>query len=87
MPNQSLSQKADEALNVIYKEYQFRKNSYYLKAFTISSLFPDKNNSDIMSALIELSKTKMIRLFSDKRIILNDEAIRYIESKLGNKIC
>lgn len=87
MPNQSLSQKADEALNVIYKEYQFRKNSYYLKVFTISSLFPDKNNSDIMSALIELSKTKMIRLFSDKRIILNDEAIRYIESKLGNKIC
>lgn len=85
LPNYSLSQKADEILYLIYQEYLSRQTSDYMKTFSIDSLFPYHQNSEILSALIELSKCQMIKFFSDRRITLNDEAISYIENKkIGN---
>lgn len=87
LPNTSLSQKADEILYLIYQEYQSRQTSQYMKTFSIDSLFPYDKNSEILSALIELSKNEMIKFFSDRRIVLNNQAISYIENKkIGNII-
>lgn len=85
LPNTSLSQKADEILYLIYQEYQSRKTSHYMKTFSIPEIFRYKKDSEIMFALIELSKCQMIKFFSDGTITLNDEAISYIENKkIGN---
>lgn len=92
MPNISLSQNADNALNVIYKRYQTRLASNcdnntcacHLRAFAINSLFPNEQDSEIMSVLLELNENKLIKLFSDRHIVINDEAITYLENQLQN---
>lgn len=79
----SLSQNADKVLNIIYKEYQNRNynNPFRYKAFFINSIFHNSDEPDLMPSLIELSKHRMIRLFSNNRIMLNDCAISYLEKK------
>lgn len=78
-----LSQNAKDALDIIYKTHLSNSSSPY-KIFHICSLFHDTDNPDIMLALIELSKNKFIRLFSDKRLILRSEAITYLENTSSN---
>lgn len=87
LPNNSLSQDEEEALAIIYERYLLQKStnpsdSYYYKIFEVISLFPDYNNNDIMPTLIKLSIKRIIRLFSDKRLMVNEKAIPYIEKRL-----
>ncbi len=89
LPKISLSANAAKAFHVIYKKYlsdrsEHYSNTSYLKAFSINSLFPNSNSSDIMSSLIELSKKKLIRLFTDKRFMIHDEAFIYLENRFDN---
>ena len=87
MPNNSLSQDEEEALSIIYQQYLSQKsinssNSYTYKIFEVNSLFPNSSNNDIMPTLIKLSIKRIIRLFSDKRLMVNEKAIPYIEKRL-----
>ncbi len=86
MPKILLSQNADKALYIIYKEYLFQKDTSPYKIFPINSMFHNLDNTDLMPVLIELSKAGMIGIFSDRRILLNDCAISYIEKQSKNKL-
>ncbi len=87
LPNNSLSEDEEKALSVIYEHYLLQKStnfsdSYYYKIYEVKSLFPDLNNNDIMPTLIKLSIKRIIRLFSDKRLMLNEKSISYIKKCL-----
>lgn len=83
-----LSQNATDALNIIYKAYLDSRSSSgnCYKLFTITALFHNTDIDTIMPVLIELSKNKLIRLFSDKRLMLREEAFIYLEKPLSNNL-
>lgn len=87
MPNNSLSQEEQEALDIIYQKYILQKSenasqTYLDKIFEVNSLFPNSKNNDIMPTLVKLSIKRIIRLFSDKHLMINNRAIPYIEKRL-----
>lgn len=88
LPDNSFTQDEDKLLHIIYHEYLAQKsitplNTYQSKIFQVNSLFPDEQKNPIMSTLVKLSIKRIIRLFSDKRFMLNEKAIPYIEKRLN----
>ena len=82
LSNINLSEHAQDALNAIYKEYDFQKNhpTYHDKIFFVNSVFSSSDNSTVMSSLVELSSKRMIYFFSDRRIMLTNDGITYIKN-------
>lgn len=81
----SLSQNANHVLSKIYKVHISHlkdEPSVHNKIFPINSIFHNSDDTEFMSSLVELSSQRMIRVFSDRRIMLNDRAIPYIEKQL-----
>lgn len=86
----NLSEPAKEILNSIYQQYVIHKeqqssDSYNSRIFSGHFLFSSSDNSYVMPSLVELSSKQMIRFFSDKRIMISNQAISYIEQKQAKK--
>lgn len=85
MSNINLSEPAYNVLKTIYKEYHFHRShhTYHNKIFFVNSLFSSSDNRTVMPSLVELTAKRMIYFFSDRRIMLTDEGIGYIENNNG----
>lgn len=89
LPNNSLSEDEEKALSVIHEQYLLQKNtnssnSHDYQILQVNSSFPNATNNDIMPTLIKLSIKRIIRLFSDKRFMVESKNIPYIEKCLKN---
>ena len=91
MPRVSLSQDAKQVLGKIYKVYlstikENPSDTFYYKEFSMNAIFHNLEDSEFMPSLVELSSQGMIRVLSDRRIILNDSGISYIKKQLKRRL-
>ncbi|SHE79784.1 hypothetical protein SAMN02745784_01828 [Tissierella praeacuta DSM 18095] len=89
----NLTRDADKLLCCIYKQYLERRKSGYLKLqakrFEKNFYTEDKNISswnctDVSDTLLELGRTKYIRLYIGADFDLEDSAIVYMENRFKN---
>lgn len=86
----NLSEQAKDILISIHNHYLIYKqhhpsDSCHSRLFSGHFLFSSSDNRMVMPSIAELCSKRMIRFFSDKRVMISNEGISYIEKQLASQ--